>query len=216
MRLVILSDTHGSHQMLTVPSGDIVIHAGDMTHLGSLEELHQFAAFLRGLPHRHKLVIAGNHDWCFQQRPCAARAILHDITYLQDEAAVIGGIRFYGSPWQPQFEDWAFNLPRGEALRRKWCLIPDDTQVLVTHCPPLGYLDEVREGARVGCADLRDRVHYILPPVHCFGHIHEGAGILRHDRTLFVNASICDADYQPRNNPVVLRQRGHDWEPIEQ
>ena len=135
LTLVLLSDTHGKHDTLVVPAGDILVHAGDLTDAGSLEELEDVNAYFARLPHRHKLVIAGNHDFCFEREPEEARATLTAATYLEDEAVTVEGIRFYGSPWQPWFFDWAFNLPRGEALKEKWALIPPKTDVLITHAP---------------------------------------------------------------------------------
>lgn len=209
--MIALSDSHGCHWALDVPLGHILVHAGDMTHHGTLAELRDFAGFLAALPHRHKVVIAGNHDLCLQHTPAAARKILADFIYLQDANAVVDGIKFYGSPWQPPYLDMAFNLPRGKALRQKWRCIPDDTEVLVTHCPPAGCLDQTAAGDSAGCADLQKRIAAVHPALHCFGHIHEGAGHRVIDGTIFVNASICDQRYQPINKPVVLTRDNHRW-----
>src|SRR6185369_13852794 len=102
-----------------------------------------FDAWLGTLPHREKVVIAGNHDFLFEQRPAEARALITNAVYLEDEAYEAGGLKIWGSPWQPWFFDWAFNLRRGEALARKWALIPPGTDLLVTHGPPMGIGDEV-------------------------------------------------------------------------
>lgn len=213
VRTVVISDTHGRHDGWDVPAGDILVHCGDLCARGSIDELREAADFLRGQPHRHKVVIAGNHDFALQDHPVEARAEMHGLTYLQDEAAVVEDIRFYGSPWQPEFFDWAFNLPRGEALAEKWAQIPDDTEVLLTHGPPHGHGDFVaRRGAgHVGCAELLARVGHVKPAVHCFGHIHEGAGVTQADGTLFVNASICDLRYRPTLPARVLDRRDGVW-----
>src|SRR5262249_20747600 len=125
MRIVAVADTHTFHDDLrSVPDGDVFVHAGDLCPGGRLDELAGAVAWLRPLPHRHKLIVAGNHDWCFVRQPDEARQILgDDVLYLQDTGVSIDGIRFWGSPWQPTFHDWAFNLPRGEALAAKWALI---------------------------------------------------------------------------------------------
>ena len=204
VRLVLLSDTHGLHDEITVPPGDILVHAGDVTPSGSLPQLQDFNEWLATLPHPKKLVIAGNHDWCFQQAPDEARAMLTNATYLEDEKIEVAGIRFYGSPWQPWFMDWAFNLPRGEALAEKWAAIPADTDVLITHGPPMGILDETMRGAHVGCEALADAVRRVAPKLHVFGHIHEGFGTHDSDLTRFVNASVCDVRMVVENSPVVL------------
>jgi Icc-related predicted phosphoesterase len=187
--LVLMSDTHGYHGSLDVPMGDILIHAGDLTQTGSLEELEEANAFLAGLPHRHKVVICGNHDFCFERDPVRARAALTAATYLQDSAVVVEGIKIWGSPWQPWFYDWAFNLKRGPAIAAKWALIPKDTDILVTHGPPYGIGDQTSHGERAGCEDLLARIEKVRPKLHVFGHIHEGAGIYRRPGTTFVNAA---------------------------
>jgi predicted phosphohydrolase len=189
LTLVCVGDTHGYHGETAVPDGDILVHAGDLTRYGDLADVEEFDRWLGSLPHPHKLVIAGNHDWCFQTHPAEARRRLTNAVYLQDGAAGVAGLKFYGSPWQPWFLDWAFNLPRGPDLAAKWGLIPDDTDVLVTHGPPFGVLDRTRRGERVGCADLLARVRTMRPRLHVFGHIHEAAGVARDGDTLFVNAA---------------------------
>ena len=203
-RLVLLSDTHGLHDEIDVPEGDVLVHAGDFTIAGTFDEVRRFDRFLAKQPHRSKVIIAGNHDRSFEKEPRQARALITSALYLEDEAATVAGIRFYGSPWQPWFLSWAFNLPRGEALRAKWAKIPDDTDVLVTHGPPLGILDRVLRGEAVGCADLLDRIEAVRPALHVFGHIHEGAGIHAAGLTTFVNASTCTAGYEPKNAPIIV------------
>ncbi|MFN7952759.1 MAG: metallophosphatase domain-containing protein [bacterium] len=204
LRVVALSDTHGYHDRIAVPEGDVLIHAGDLTRFGKIAEIEPFDSFLARLPHRHKLVIAGNHDWCFQREGRAARELLRSATYLEDEALEIEGWRFYGSPWQPEFMNWAFNLPRGPMLREKWALIPTATDVLITHGPPLGAGDRTFGGEHVGCEELAVAVSRLAPRFHVFGHIHEAAGVIRGSSTTFVNAASCDLFYEPVQPPVVF------------
>ena len=201
MRLVIASDTHGLHDAVTVPDGDVFIHAGDLTSVGDLDEISNVGKWIRGLPHRHRVVIAGNHDRGFEEQPADAQRSLgveDGITYLQDSGVVIDGIKFWGSPWQPEFLSWAFNLPRGAELACKWNLVPRGTDVLITHGPPMTILDDLH-GQHLGCADLWKRVTDITPRVHVFGHIHEASGVEERDGTTYVNASICDGHYNPVN-----------------
>lgn len=217
MRIVCLSDTHGHHGALDVPEGDVLVHAGDATLGGTAAEVEAFAEWFRALPHRHKLFVAGNHDRLFEDAPEEAQSLLGDgIVYLQDAATTVGELRFWGSPWQPWFLDYAFNLRRGEPLRAKWRLIPADTDVLITHGPPRGMRDRVEspaarllgrmlgQGTRVGCRDLREAVARVRPRLHVFGHIHEGYGRETADGTLCVNAANVDAGYRPVNPPVVV------------
>jgi predicted phosphohydrolase len=133
MRIVAVADTHLFHRELEVPDGDVFVHAGDLCRGGELDELREAAAWLADLPHRHKIVVAGNHDWAFASDPAAARAVMGGgVIYLEDEGATIEGVRFWGSPWQPAFHDWAFNLPRGAPLAAIWRRIPAELDVLIT------------------------------------------------------------------------------------
>lgn len=192
MRIASISDTHNLHFKLTViPDADVLIVAGDMTVNGSLNELASFSNYLRVFAHDHKLIVAGNHDRCLENESLrgVAEGILDHAVYLRDKTHEIDGVRFFGSPWTPEFENTSFNVERGEALRAKWSQIPNDTDVLITHCPPKGILDKTGSGKHVGCADLLERVREVKPSVHVFGHIHESFGETKARGTRFVNAS---------------------------
>ena len=204
MRIVLISDTHGFHRSVRLPEGDLLIHAGDLTNHGEIEQVADFNDWLGALPHPRKIVIAGNHDFCFEKSDRAAR-LLTNATYLLDSGTTVSGLRIWGSPWQPWFFDWAFNLQRGPEIRAKWKLIPDGTDILVTHGPPLRFGGRTVSGEDAGCADLRDEIRSrVHPRLHVFGHIHEGYGIFRDGGTTFVNASICTVEYHPNNRPVVV------------
>ena len=132
LRLVFLSDTHGFHD-LEVPPGDVLVHAGDGCKRGSLEEAAAWGAFVASLPHARKIVIAGNHDRCFEHDlDEARRSFPASIDFLHDSGCTVEGVRVWGSPWQPWFLSWAFNLQRGPEIAAKWALIPDATDVLIT------------------------------------------------------------------------------------
>lgn len=207
LRLVLLSDTHGRHAGLEVPEGDVLLHGGDLTGRGTLDQLRETARWLRRLPHPHKVVIAGNHDFCLEQAPEAGRRILEEeggCHYLLDEEVTVAGLRVWGSPWQPWFYDWAFNLQRGAPLQAVWAKIPHGIDVLVTHGPPAGVLDQTAHGAAAGCADLEEAVARVRPRLHVFGHIHEAYGQRLRKGTLFVNASTCNLGYEPVQPPVVV------------
>ena len=204
LRVVIVSDTHGFHDQVEIPEGDILIHAGDGCSRGTLDEAAAWLDALRRLPHAHKLVIAGNHDRCFETTPQSIRGLTKGLTYLQDSEVTIAGLRFWGAPWQPWFLSWAFNLQRGAPIAQKWALIPDDIDVLITHGPPAGILDETWDTRSVGCEDLLRVTRRIRPRLHVFGHIHEGYGALEREGTLFVNASTCTLGYQPSQAPVIV------------
>ncbi|MEQ1566809.1 MAG: metallophosphoesterase, partial [Myxococcota bacterium] len=112
MRIVCLSDVHSKQDRLQVPDGDLLLVAGDLTKRGTEDEIRRFDDWLARLPHPHKVVIAGNHDFLFEHRPSEARRLITAAVYLEDELVEVGGLRVWGSPWQPRFFDWAFNLDR--------------------------------------------------------------------------------------------------------
>ncbi len=188
MRIVCVSDTHGFHAHTHVPAGDILVHAGDVTKHGAIEDVEEFNRWLGTLPHKHKIVICGNHDFAFQEQAAEARARITNAIYLQDEGCEIDGLTVYGTPWTPLFFDWAFMLP-DEELAAKWEPIPKGVDVLISHGPPHGILDRTVRGDRAGSATLLQRVADVKPRLHVFGHIHEAAGRLDHDGTIFLNAS---------------------------
>jgi hypothetical protein len=202
-RLVLLSDTHGFHDRLRIPDGDVLVHAGDFTTSGKETQVRAFAKWLKNQPHEHKIVIAGNHDRCLELDLGLGEKLFEGATYLLDRETTAAGLRFYGSPWQPEFLSWAFNLPRGEPLRQVWSKIPPGIDVLVTHGPPWGILDRTFSGALVGCEELLMAVERARPRLHVFGHIHEGAGTQREQATLFANASVCTVGYDP-SNPILV------------
>jgi Icc-related predicted phosphoesterase len=204
MRVVLLSDTHNRHAELQVPDGDLLLHAGDFTMRGTEREIGAFDEWLSSLPHRDKVVIAGNHDFLFEREPRSARSLIRHAEYLQDSGITVSGLAIWGSPWQPWFMDWAFNLQRGEPLRAVWDGIPAGTSILLTHGPPHGILDATARGEHVGCEELLAAALRVRPRFHAFGHIHEGYGREARDATTFVNAASCDERYRVVNAPVVL------------
>ncbi|KAJ8382731.1 hypothetical protein SKAU_G00035090, partial [Synaphobranchus kaupii] len=220
---------HSRTDSIHMPFGDVFIHAGDFTELGLPSEVKKFNDWLGTLPYEIKIVIAGNHELTFDQEFMAdlvkqdfyyfpsssklkresyenVRALLTNCIYLQDSQITVRGLRIYGTPWQPWYYGWGFNLPRGQALLDKWNQIPDDTDILITHCPPLGFLDWVPgKMQRVGCVELLNTVQRrVQPKLHVFGHIHEGYGMMTDGSTTFVNASACTVNFQPMNAPIVF------------
>ena len=215
MKLVVTSDCHGKLAQARIPAGDVLILGGDMLANRSgdpdvdaalqLNAIRELDAYCGTLGFKHVLMIAGNHDWVFE-RYKGAREVLKNITYLEDSGTQIEGIKFWGSPHQPWFYDWAFNHPRnGEALAHYWSLIPDDTDVLITHGPPYGILDlPFGKQDSAGCELLLERVLQVNPRVHIFGHIHGSYGREQIGKTLFVNACLCNELYHAVNPPHVI------------
>lgn len=114
-------------------------------------------------------------------------------------------MKIYGSPWQPEFCNWAFNLNRGPEILAKWKLIPTNTDILVTHGPPKGHGGNTYDGIDAGCEDLLNEIESrIKPLVHIYGHIHEGYGVTTNGVTYFINASNCTLRYKPTNKAIVI------------
>jgi len=256
LRFVCMSDTHSltSHIRLQIPDGDVFVHAGDFTRTGALEQVKEFNSWIAKLPHKYKIVIAGNHELGFDSsrgrtdtvleqarsghrgcghghgeeaeghnhdsksleedleakltynvNPNDIRNVLTNCTYLEDSSVEICGLKIYGTPWQPEYGRWAFNLKRGEECLEKWNQIPSDTDVLITHSPPLGFGDLCSTGVRAGCVDLLHTVQRrVKPKYHVYGHIHEGYGVRSDGKILFINASTCDINYRPCNPAIVF------------
>ena len=209
MKIVCISDTHNLHWDLKVPEGDLLIVAGDISGRGTMPEVLGFNKWLETLSHPHKVVIAGNHDFGFEREPSLFRSLITNATYLQNEETEIEGLKIWGSPVTPWFFNWAFNVPRSHEIAAIWARIPEDTDILITHGPPFGILDELLHDEPVGCEALAERVAQIQPRLHVFGHIHEAAGRLVKEwpsgkQTTFINASQLDRQYRPNGNIQVV------------
>ena len=231
MRLVLISDTHGWHRQLKIPSGDVLIHAGDYSRHGQYPELEDFVCWLAGLPHKHKIFIAGNHDICLEAMTGVDHNLIASMAktgkikdkrgnllgseglhYLRDSSVEIDGKLFYGAPWQPEFCDWSFQRARGSEMAEKWKLIPDNVDVLISHGPPYGHGDLCppymsTHQRNAGCLELLHRIKEVEPKIHICGHIHCGYGITESDecpKTIFVNASTCTEEYKPDHPAIVI------------
>jgi hypothetical protein len=208
--ITFISDTHTKHKHVTgeLPGGDILIHCGDISNRGYLNEIKNFLEWFDGIKgYEYKIFIAGNHDFGFQDSPNLCAKLLQDyptVTYLEDTSVIIDGIKIYGSPWQPRFYNWAFNVDRGWDIAQKWEKIPQDTDILITHGPLHGILDSTYTGQRVGCEDLYNRVMEVKPKVHCYGHIHFDYGMKEVDGMTFINACCLGEDYMYQNGPITL------------
>ena len=209
LTVVALSDTHTLHRQVVVPDGDVLVFAGDLMGSGyNMKEVRDFSNWFSLLPHRYKILVAGNHDRSFENRleECL-EWFPHTVTYLEDSSTTIEGFRFWGSPYQPAFCNWAFNVPR-DLLYRHWVEIPSDTDILVTHGPPYGKLDQSNafwvDGWHLGDVSLKNRVEQVSPSHHIFGHIHGGYGETKDIATVYHNVSICNEMYEAVNKPQVF------------
>jgi Icc-related predicted phosphoesterase len=223
MKITFISDTHNKHNHLTsnaygniLGSGDVLVHAGDCTSMGKSHEIANFLNWLSMTDFKHKIFIAGNHDFGFETHTDIADEFKErGIIYLFDSEVVIDGVKFYGSPWQPEFYDWAFNLPRGEKLAEKWAKIPGNTDILITHGPAHGMLDWTPSGQIVGCEDLFHRIMEVQPKIHVCGHIHCAYGQKNFNGVEFLNASVLNERYEYENKPIKLEFDVNDKQIVE-
>lgn len=241
-----ISDLHGFQPELE--GGDLLIVAGDLTGRDEVSEYHSFIDWIGQQKYEKKVLIAGNHDnllsahsvalknsvlqyLCdsgteFHYYPALQKGMPDGTTYVRKK------FKIWGSPWTLWFEGinplcTAFTVKTEAELAEKWALIPDDIDILVTHSPPFGILDEVHrysskrrcaEHAHVGSISLEHELKRIKPKLHVFGHIHEGYGMYRpklewpsapteklktvEGYPIFVNAAIMNRVYDPVNKPI--------------
>ena len=215
IKITCVSDTHQRHQELDLPGGDILIHSGDFMSSGyDSVELLDFLNWLYHQPYNHKILVAGNHDRIFEKFPEEAMKMIdmvnhnNSIIYLQDSSCTIDGINFYGSPWTPEFCGWAFPIHNDYEDTEHWRKIPKDTDVLITHGPAHGILDEITTpkcpGAspgHLGSKALRRWIDEHNPKLHICGHIHSSQGVLDGygEVTTHINAACLGEDYDFSN-----------------
>lgn len=220
MRIVATSDTHEKHGGLIVPDGDVFIHAGDFTMFGEDDWVRSFNGWLGRLPHKYKIVIAGNHDRFFdlardtdeERLLYGAEQLTHATHYLLESGCAIEGKKFWGSPYTPFFHSdfWRFHY---DPAMVRWDRIPKELDVLITHGPALNIGDLTLEGIHAGCYDLNRVIRDLhktndQPKYHVFGHIHEAYGVddilADGGRTIHMNVSAVDRLYRLRENPCMV------------
>lgn len=223
-----ISDTHNRHKHFTMPGGDLLIHAGDASLGGKVSELLNFLDWYAKQPYGIKIFVPGNHDWICEKNPALMKdeARQRGIHLLNDEALLVKSvndpsinIKVWGSPIQPEFCNWAFNRTRGDEIARHWAMIPDDTEILITHGPAMFIRDWVlrmdSSYDNVGCWDLANTIRTRLKKLklHVFGHIHYGEGHTYKDGITYVNASVLDEQYYPlKSKPIkVVRDVNNDY-----
>jgi len=209
MDITFIADTHGLHHQLKLNAGIVLIHAGDISEYGTEEEVKEFLYWFSRQPFIYKIFIAGNHDLFLEECTQAKRkkVIPSDIIYLQNSGIEINNIKIWGSPVTPYFLGMAFNARQGTEIKKVWNKIPADTDILITHGPPKGILDQ-----GVGDEGLLQKVNIVKPVIHCFGHAHGQNGIETINGTTFINASIVNcldpfksAEYKVVGKPLILK-----------
>lgn len=184
----------------------MIIHSGDISGKGRVSEVEEFLVWFASLDYKYKIFIAGNHDFYFENKSQSSiQEFMPDgVYYLCDSGVEIEGIRIYGSPITPFFYNWAFNRHRGDDIKRYWDIIPNSTDILITHGPAYGILDCTARGDNAGCEELLLAIKRTKPKYHLFGHIHEGYGVFEADETIFINGSSLDENYQAVHAPMTI------------
>lgn len=204
MQLTIISDTHGRHEKLGNLSGEVLIHCGDICDAekdASITAVREMDAWFSRQHFEKIICIGGNHDFAVQELAATSQPVFENAVYLEDEAYIYKGVTFYGSPWTPNLDGWAFYQSE-KGIQKKWDAISRDADVLITHAPPWQILDvPYMSNQHAGCPNLRIEVEILRPKVHCFGHIHAGYGKIQTPHTCFVNACISNG---PKLNPPII------------
>ena len=195
MKILHLSDTHGCHHRLrNLPEADVLVHSGDFTMTGTESEALDFLNWLCDLPYKHKIFICGNHDDCLYD--ANIDGLDNNVHYLRNSGVEIDGVKFYGVPMF--MDDCAY----GRQIRN-YAEISEDTDVLITHSPAYGILDE-DDNVRYGSEELLERIMMIRPKYHLFGHVHARHGILTMNGSVYSNGAIMNNDYTRLNEPNVI------------
>jgi Icc-related predicted phosphoesterase len=210
MKITCISDLHGYTPQLS--GGDFLIVAGDLTARDDGWHHNNFETWLDIQQYKKIVLIAGNHDGFIEKMGYLTYYNrLKPTKYLEDTSTEFEGFKIYGSPWTPTFYNWFFMCDRGEAIKKKWDMIPDDVDILITHGPPHGILDVVEYshkavyGQHAGCEELAKALPRLKKlKLHVFGHIHEGYGMQVINGVTYINAAIMNQDYRPVNQPITV------------
>ncbi len=217
MKITCISDLHGHYPELS--GGDLLIVAGDLTAGDMGNDWMQVCIWLMDQKYKKIIVVAGNHDNCLKwNKENVVISEDHDsrIQYLRDSGTEFEGLKIWGSPWSLWFHGInpkckAFTGSEKD-LAKKFALIPDDIDILITHSPPYAILDIVKKNnsnsyENVGSKALAEKVGHMknLPKLWVWGHIHECYGTdlpVRHKRCIMINASHVNENYEPVNKPI--------------
>lgn len=213
LTVVALSDTHNRHEDIRVPPGDVLVHAGDFTNYGTSEEIEYFLKWFASMPHRHKILIAGNHESALDpndRRYGKSMLLLQeeypDIVYLENESAYIAGLHVYGSPITPKGMAFGY-VPGSKREKEIWSKVPKDVDILITHVPPHNILDKTRFGEHAGSKELAKRLSKdVHPALHIFGHCHESRGTVIRGKTIFCNAANVHDDHSIQGYGVAFER----------
>lgn len=195
MNILHISDTHNLHnQQQRLPEADLVVHSGDFTFAGTESEVLDFLQWFCALPYPYKILIAGNHDDCLYG--ANIDGLPEGCYYLNGNGVTIEGVRFYGIP---MFMEDDINGNYEKMLSS----IPSDTDVLITHQPPFGLLDQ-SENIHFGSKVLKTQIEKLNLKAHLFGHIHHAYGCMKEDGVVYSNASLVGDSYMLEHQPRVI------------
>ncbi|KAL0570911.1 hypothetical protein V5O48_011051 [Marasmius crinis-equi] len=182
-RFVCISDTHSN--IYTVPKGDVLLHAGDLSSWGSKAQLKQTVDWIASLEgFQVKILVGGNHDLCLDGNWGTSYSGGSGTSYeeqeheeamalITSEEVLEKGVRYlcheqldfttkegrkwviYGSPAAPVYALGAFQYKNSKEAEEIYQCIPDDAEILLTHTPPHNILDKTRKGKAAGCQVLK-------------------------------------------------------------
>jgi len=189
-RITVISDTHWRHEEIDLPAGDLLIHCGDMFNLSGrgTQQILALDEWFGRQKFERILCTGGNHDRQLELDLTQRSQPFRNAHFLKDEVVEFRGLKIFGAPWVPELKTHAFFQSR-TGLAATWAQVPAGIDILITHTPPKGILDTSSRGMSLGCSSLAKELGRISPRVHCFGHVHAGAGRRQVGKTLFINAA---------------------------
>lgn len=204
-RVTVIGDTHCRHDEIDLPAGDLLIHCGDMFNLsdGAPQQIQAMDEWFGRQKFERILCTGGNHDRLLESELTRRSHPFRNAYFLKDEVVEFRGLRIFGAPWVPDLTTHAFFQDRS-GLAAAWARVPSKIDILITHTPPKGILDTSSRGRSLGCPALAEEVRRISPRVHCFGHVHAGAGRRQVGKTLFVNAASFDGRTGVMREPLTF------------
>lgn len=206
IKIIAISDTHTREIWLDIPKCDILLFCGDF-NIKSKADLEYANCWFDKQKATTKIFVAGNHDgYLVHLGRKRVKKLFSNVTYLEDEMVEVAGLKIYGSPWSPEFNNWAFMYPRYSLEAEKiWAKIPENLDILATHCPPYGILDRNSVDIRCGCDVLLRAIIDKKPKNHIFGHIHSwgGQSITQKEVNLY-NVSVLNEGYNLVNPPTII------------
>ncbi len=186
--IAVYGDTHNKHALIkNPPACDLLIHVGDFTGLGTVNEICSFTDWIRkAYPSTPIIVIDGNHErfkkpayvYSSPDRsriPASQEAKERlfqnaNIHYLASGQSVeIFGLTITGLPWEND----------GDSAYQQ-IEISQQTNIMVSHCPPKGFLDrEKTDDPQFGSEVIKDKILGLPNLSACFfGHAHLARGAL--------------------------------------